>query len=217
MIVNDLVALRPLLRAHAYGWRTAVGARQLPGPGGSRFLLGHPEEAREVLHGLAEPLPRVGDAPRLALEHGGACSAVVEEIPDPPLEGRPVGTRGLPLDPLGVLVQQHQAKNRRKRDRHATRGCRIMSSEAYGMDRKLTIRVDERVIVRAKAWAKRRGVSLSDAVESVLERLPEEESGRPLTDWTRSLLGVGAGPKGRAATDAAVRKGHLDHVAERHR
>ncbi len=85
------------------------------------------------------------------------------------------------------------------------------------MQRKLTIRVDERVIVRAKAWAKRRGVSLSDAVESVLERLPEEDTAQPLSEWTRSLLGVGAPAHGRPPSDSAVRRAHLDHLADRHR
>ena len=85
------------------------------------------------------------------------------------------------------------------------------------MQRKLTIRVDEKVIVRAKAWARRRGVSLSDAIESVLERLPGEEAGPPLSDWARSLLGVGVSAKRRARSDGAVRRAHLDHVAERHR
>ncbi len=85
------------------------------------------------------------------------------------------------------------------------------------MQRKLTIRVDDRAIVRAKAWVKRRGISLSDAVASVLEQLPEGESGRPLSAWTRSLLGVGAPDKRRAPSDSAVRRADLDHLAERHR
>lgn len=85
------------------------------------------------------------------------------------------------------------------------------------MQRKLTIRVEEKVVVRAKAWAKRRGVSLSDAVESVLERLSGQEAASPLSEWTRSLLGAGAPSSRRPATDAAVRRAHLDHLAERHR
>lgn len=85
------------------------------------------------------------------------------------------------------------------------------------MQRKLTVRVEEKVLVRAKAWARRRGVSLSDAVESVLERLPEHEGGRSFSDWTRSLLGAGAPAKGRPASDAAIRRARLDHLGERHR
>jgi len=86
------------------------------------------------------------------------------------------------------------------------------------MQRKLTIRVEEKVIVRAKAWAKRRGVSLSDALESVLESLPAERDGRAqLSEWTCSLLGVAAPARGRAPSDRAVRDAHLRHVAERHR
>ena len=85
------------------------------------------------------------------------------------------------------------------------------------MHTKLTLRVDERVVVRAKAWARRRGVSLSDAIESVLERLPDGDAGQPLSAWTRSLLGIAAPPKGRPPTDKAIRQARLDHLAERHR
>ncbi|HVO13449.1 MAG TPA: DUF6364 family protein [Vicinamibacteria bacterium] len=84
------------------------------------------------------------------------------------------------------------------------------------MQRKLTLRVDERVIVRAKAWARRRGVSLSDAVESVLDRLPAREE-RPLSEWTRSLIGMARRQRRVSPTDAEVRRDHAEHVAARHR
>ncbi len=84
------------------------------------------------------------------------------------------------------------------------------------MQRKLTLRVDERVIVRAKAWARRRGVSLSDAVESVLDRLPVDDD-QPLSDWTRSLVGIARKDKGPAPSDAEIRRAYLEHLAARHR
>ncbi len=84
------------------------------------------------------------------------------------------------------------------------------------MQRKLTLRVEERVIVRAKAWAKRRGVSLSDAVESVLDRLPVEDD-RPLSEWTMSLIGIARRDMGKAPSDAEIRRAYVEHLAAHHR
>jgi len=84
------------------------------------------------------------------------------------------------------------------------------------MQRKLTLRVDDRVIVRAKAWARRSGVSLSDAVESVLDRLPVDDD-RPLSEWTMSLIGIARRDMGWAPSDAEIRRAYVEHLAARHR
>jgi hypothetical protein len=86
------------------------------------------------------------------------------------------------------------------------------------MQTKLTLRIEEDLIDRAKLWARRRGVSLSQVVASVLAQLPS--SGRrpsSLSPWTRQLIGIAAPTKARPRTDAAVRKAYLDHLAGRHR
>jgi hypothetical protein len=84
------------------------------------------------------------------------------------------------------------------------------------MQTKLTLRLEESLIVRAKAWARRRGVSLSEAVATLFEQLPGS-SERALSPWTRKLAGIAARRKGRPPSDEAIRRRYLDHLAEKHR
>jgi hypothetical protein len=84
------------------------------------------------------------------------------------------------------------------------------------MQTKLTLRLEEGLVVRAKAWARRRGVSLSQAVAAVFEQLPGS-GGRTLSRWTRRLVGIAARRKRRPLSDRAVRRAHLDHLAAKHR
>ncbi len=141
MVVNKLVADGPLLRSDQDRGCTAVRTWQLAGPGWKGFLLGHPEEPREILCRLSKPTARVGNTSRLALEHGSSGTAVFKESPHPALERRPVSTRGLPLESLGLVVQHHRAKIKRIWGGRATQECRIASAKAYGMDRNLAIRL----------------------------------------------------------------------------
>lgn len=83
------------------------------------------------------------------------------------------------------------------------------------MQAKLTLRLDERLIVRAKAWARRRGVSLSQTVATLLEQLPGASEGT-LSPWTQKLVGA-AGPRKRPLSDESVRHAHLDRLQEKHR
>jgi hypothetical protein len=84
------------------------------------------------------------------------------------------------------------------------------------MHTKLTLRLEESLIVRAKAWARRRGVSLSQAVATVFEQLPGS-SEQALSPWTRKLVGIAPRRKGRPPSDEAIRRARLDHLAEKHR
>ncbi len=84
------------------------------------------------------------------------------------------------------------------------------------MQTKLTLRLEERLIVRAKAWARRRGVSLSETVAAMFEQLPAS-SEPTLSPWTRKLVGIASGGKGRPLTDEAVRRARIDHLGEKHR
>jgi len=85
------------------------------------------------------------------------------------------------------------------------------------MQTKLTLRMEDDLIERAKQWARRRGVSLSQVVASVLEQLPSRRGPSSLSPWTQSLVGVARPRNGRPPTDTAVREAHLDHLAARHR
>lgn len=84
------------------------------------------------------------------------------------------------------------------------------------MQTKLTLRLDERLIVRAKAWARQRGVSLSEAVATVFAQLPGSPDSA-LSPWTRKLVGIGARGNRRPPSDEAIRRAHLGHLAEKHR
>ena len=84
------------------------------------------------------------------------------------------------------------------------------------MQTKLTLRLDERVIVRAKSWARKRGVSLSQAVASLFEQLPAVPESA-LSPWTQKLVGIARRGKGRPLSDEAIRRAHLEHLEEKHR
>lgn len=96
------------------------------------------------------------------------------------------------------------------------RGRRILSREIYVLQTKLTLRLEERLIVRAKVWARKRGVSLSQAVATLFEQLPGT-SETSLSPWTRKLVGMAAPKKGQPPSDEDVRRARLNHLAEKHR
>jgi hypothetical protein len=59
------------------------------------------------------------------------------------------------------------------------------------MDTKLTIKLDDDVISRAKSYAKRRKTSLSRMIESYLDSVTKSESkGIEITPLVKSLSGV---------------------------
>ena len=84
------------------------------------------------------------------------------------------------------------------------------------MQTKLTLRMDDRLIERAKAWARERGVSLSEAVASLFDQLSSAPN-ETLSPWTRKLVGMAGRARRRPLTDDAVRGAHLDRLAEKHR
>jgi Family of unknown function (DUF6364) len=83
------------------------------------------------------------------------------------------------------------------------------------MQTKLTLRLEQRLVVQAKAWARKRGVSLSQAVATLFEQLPGAPE-RTLSPWTRKLVGI-AGRGKRRGSDEAVRRAYLDHLEEKYR
>lgn len=85
------------------------------------------------------------------------------------------------------------------------------------MQTKLTLRLDDAVIRRAKAWARSRGVSLSEAVAAYFAQLPAEaEAAAPrVGPWARRLIGA-AGPDSGDVGDAEVRRRHRDHLERKY-
>ena len=147
-------------------------------------------------------------APDVLASSSGVAGKRSPSLPDPPGGLRSPG-RSPPV------VVRHPPR---------TFGCGLIRladdvyfiKEIYVMQTKLTLRLEETLIVRAKAWARRRGISLSQTVTTLFEQLPGP-SERTLSPWTRKLVGIAARRKGRPLSDAAARRAHLDHLAERHR
>jgi hypothetical protein len=81
---------------------------------------------------------------------------------------------------------------------------------------KLTLRMDDRIIAEAKAWAGAHGVSLSELVAAYLASLAEPP-GRELAPWTRRLAGIARGADGEVPTDEQVRADYAAHVDAKHR
>ena len=84
------------------------------------------------------------------------------------------------------------------------------------MHNKLTLRLEDDLIKKAKAWAKSRGVSLSQAVGEFLAQLRGKEIPSDLSPWTRRLIGV-ASRKGTAQTDEKIHRDYLKHLEAKHR
>ena len=87
------------------------------------------------------------------------------------------------------------------------------------MQTKLTLRLDDALIEKAKSWAKDRRISLSQAVADLFAQLPEKKirkTSSPMSPWTRSLIGAAAS-KGKAPTDEKVRHDYLDYLAAKHK
>lgn len=79
------------------------------------------------------------------------------------------------------------------------------------MQTKLTLRLDDVVIRRAKAWAHARGISLSAAVAAIFAQLPDEAA-PSAGPWTRRLIGAA----GANLSDAEVREQYRDYVERKY-
>ena len=84
------------------------------------------------------------------------------------------------------------------------------------MQTKLTLRLDEELIERAKAWAKERRVSLSRAVSEFLTQVSKEKEPPTLNSWTRRLTGAASG-KGEPPSDEKIRRDHQTYLEAKHR
>lgn len=80
------------------------------------------------------------------------------------------------------------------------------------MDTKLTIKLDDDVIARAKTYAKRRKTSLSKMIESYLDSVTKPESkGIEITPLVKSLSGVIT-----LTDDYDYKKDHTDYLIKKY-
>ncbi|MCF6239892.1 MAG: DUF6364 family protein [Bacteroidales bacterium] len=82
------------------------------------------------------------------------------------------------------------------------------------MDTKLTLRLDERVIQRAKDYAKKHKISLSKMIENYLNSLTRElelDDKEEITPFVESLSGIINLPE-----DYNLSKDYTEHLTEKH-
>ena len=116
MVAHNHVPLsaRRHVASHEHRGSSALRTRLLPLPRGLRRFLRLPDEAVEVLGRLTKPTPEGRELTGLLLEEAGAPAPVLEQLPHPADEGRPVGRADLPPDLLGVLVSDHESEDKAK-------------------------------------------------------------------------------------------------------
>ena len=85
------------------------------------------------------------------------------------------------------------------------------------MQTKLTLRLDDRLIAQAKAWARSRDVSLSQVVGQFFAQLPARDGWEAsLSPWARRTLGAGRGT-GEPMSDAEERAAYRDYLEAKYR
>ena len=84
------------------------------------------------------------------------------------------------------------------------------------MQSKLTLRMNKNSIKKAKAWAKQRHISLSQAVETFFGQLPDKKSPTPpWSSWMVQLLKLSPKESSRL-TDAQAMKQYRRFVEHKH-
>ncbi len=58
------------------------------------------------------------------------------------------------------------------------------------MPTKLTLRLDDSLVKKAKKWSKIHQISLSEAIATFFEQLPDPDQPMELNPWTQSLVGI---------------------------
>ena len=87
------------------------------------------------------------------------------------------------------------------------------------MKTKLTLRVEEELIERAKDWAKSRDMTLSDAVAQFFQTLAVQDVEPKLSPWTRRLVGAARRPgdTNPPPTDEQIKKDYIDYLEKKYR
>ncbi len=86
------------------------------------------------------------------------------------------------------------------------------------MPTKLTLRLDERLIARAKRYAARRGTSVSQMVADYFAALTADETpARPDDDWKQHLSPITRSLVGSLAGSGLDEEDYHRHLEEKHR
>jgi hypothetical protein len=80
------------------------------------------------------------------------------------------------------------------------------------MDTKLTLKLDENIIEKAKMFAKTKNTSLSKIIENYLQKITLDQEATKITPVVKSLSGVIDLPK-----DFDHKKGYTDFLIEKYK
>jgi hypothetical protein len=90
-----------------------------------------------------------------------------------------------------------------------------ISFKVLRMKTKLTLSIRKDNIRRAKAWARKNNISLSEQIDLMLEELISrpDDYGKPRTPWVKKI--VGSGTKTNKSTDQLIEESKT-HSATKH-
>lgn len=79
------------------------------------------------------------------------------------------------------------------------------------MQTTITLEIDQELLHKAEAWAKRHQVSLSEAIANLLQQLPDANQPLLLDPWTQSLVGIIS-----AKSQATAPADYIDYLEEKY-
>ena len=84
------------------------------------------------------------------------------------------------------------------------------------MDTKLTLRMDSELIVKAKEWARERGISLSHVIATFFETVTDDSKhSEKISPWVKSLS-IRSSPY-RKLTDREIKAMRYSNLEKKHR
>jgi hypothetical protein len=87
------------------------------------------------------------------------------------------------------------------------------------MQSKLTLRIDDTLIHKAKYWSKKHHVSLSQTVATFFQQLPDNLEGDSQPEhgtWAQSLVGIIPCGPNQVVSDKELKREHQVHLEEKH-
>lgn len=84
------------------------------------------------------------------------------------------------------------------------------------MQTKLTLRLDDSLVNKAKKWAKIHQISLSEAIATFFEQLPDPDRAMELSPWTQSLVGI-VKIEENMTQDEDLHEQYLDYLEDKYR
>ena len=82
------------------------------------------------------------------------------------------------------------------------------------MQTKLTLHLDDSLVKSSEKWAKIHQISLSEAIATFFEQLPDLDQPMELSPWTQNLLGIVK--KEDIPEEAVLHEQYLDYLEDKY-